>query len=89
MIKAQQILEKENYIFLLASDEPIEKIQKFIAENNYKFTFIKFTGSLTQQHIYALPTTFIYNVNGNKVDEIVGAVEWDSEEIIEKLKNIK
>lgn len=89
MLKLQEILENENYIFLLASDEPVEKIQKFIAKTNFKFNFIKFTGSLTQQHIYALPTTFVYNENGNKVDEIVGAVEWDSEEIIEKLKNIK
>ena len=35
---------------------------------------------------YALPTTYIYNEKGQKVDKIVGSVKWDSEEIIAKLK---
>jgi len=89
MLRAQDILEKENYVFLLASDESIEKIKKFKANTKYKFHFIKFTGALAQYKIYALPTTFIYNEKGDKVDRIVGAVEWDSKEIIDKLKNIQ
>jgi thiol-disulfide isomerase/thioredoxin len=89
LLKAQEILEKEDYVFLLASDESVEKIENFISKYKFDFSFIKFNGSLSEQKIYALPTTFIYNTKGEKADEIIGAVEWDSKEIIEKLKNIE
>lgn len=88
MLKSQDILEKENYVFLLASDESTEKIKKFIEKTNYKFKFIKYNGSLAKLKIHVLPTTFVYNEKGEKVDTIVGAVEWDSDEMIEKLKQI-
>ena len=89
MLHSQEILEKENYVFLLASNEETEKVKKFIDKKKYDFKFIKYKGTLAQQKIYALPTTFIYNEEGEKVETITGAVEWDSEEMIEKLKNLK
>ena len=89
MLKAQNILEKENYIFLLASDESIEKILRFKNKTQYNFNFIKFTGALAQQNIYVLTTTIIYNEKGEKIEKITGAVKWDSKEMIDKLKNLK
>ncbi len=89
LLKAQEILVKENYVFLLASDESVTKIQDFISKKEFDLNFIKFNGSLTQEKIFALPTTFIYNTKGEKVDEVVGAVEWDSREMIEKLRNVE
>jgi thiol-disulfide isomerase/thioredoxin len=89
IISAEKLLKNENYLFLLASDESEAKIHDFISKKGFDLNFIKFNGSLTQQNIYALPTTFIYNSKGEKVDEIVGAVEWDSDEIIKKLRNVQ
>ncbi|WP_291870865.1 TlpA disulfide reductase family protein [Maribacter sp.] len=89
LLRAKRILEKENYIFLLASDQSVEKIKTFKEEFNFEFNFIRFTGSFPQLKIYALPKTFIYNEKGEKVDEISGAVTWDSQEIINRLKNVK
>jgi peroxiredoxin len=89
LLKAQSRLKKEGYVFLLASDQSIETIKKFKAKKNFDFNFIKFTGSLAQLKIQALPTTFIYNEKGEKVDEITGGVEWDSQEIIGRLLKVE
>lgn len=89
LLNAQEILTKENYVFLLVSDESIAKINKFKSSSKYKFNFLISKKSMSSIGVYALPTTFIYNEKGEKVEEIVGAKKWDSEAMITKLKNIK
>ena len=87
--RLKEILEKENYVFLLATDQSEEIINSFKAKKGYKFTYIRYTGAFADLGIKALPKTFIYNEEGDKVDEISGAIAWDSHEIIEKLKSVK
>ncbi len=89
LLEAQKELAKDNYIFLLISDESQEQISEFKKKTNYDFIFLKSTKSNTSFGIYALPTTFIYNERGVKADEIIGAVQWNSKKMIDKLKNIK
>ena len=89
LLKSQAILEKENYVFLLASDQSTTIIKKFKEQKNFDFKFIKFNGSLAELNIHALPTTFIYNEKGEKVEEIVGAMQWDSEETLDRLRNLE
>jgi thiol-disulfide isomerase/thioredoxin len=89
LLEAQKILIKENYVLLLVSDESQAQILEFKKKTNYDFTFLKATKSNASLGIYALPTTYIYNEKGQKVDKIIGYVKWDSEKIITKLKNIK
>lgn len=88
LLKAQEILKESNYVFLLVSEESIAKILNFKSTTKYNFNFLKMNGSMEALGIYALPTTFIYNEEGKKVKEIVGAVHWDSEEMIQTLKEI-
>ena len=82
LLEAQKILKKENYIFLLISDESQAQISEFKKKTNYDFTFLKSTKPTTSLGIYALPTTFIYNEKGEKVDKIIGAVHWNSEKMM-------
>ncbi len=89
LLEAQQILTKYNYVFLLISDESKAQISEFKKRTNYDFTFLKSTKPTNSLGVYALPTTFVYNEKGEKLDEIIGAVQWNSEEMILKLKNIK
>ena len=89
LLKAQEILEKENYIFLLATDQSVKIINAFKARKGFEFTYIRYTGAFANLGIKALPKTFIYNEEGDKVDEISGAIAWDSPEVIEKLKSVK
>jgi len=87
MLRSQAILEKENYIFLLASDQSLDVIKAFKQRQEFDFKFIKYNGSWAEQEISSLPTTFIYNEKGEKVEKIVGGVTWDSPEVIKKLKD--
>ncbi len=89
LLEAQKTLTKDNYVFLLVSDESQAQILEFKKKTNYDFTFLRSTKPLNSLGIYALPTTFIYTEKGEKVDEIIGAVQWNSEKMIHKLKNIK
>ena len=89
LLEAQKLLTKENYIFLFISDESKAQISEFKKKTKYDFTFLKSTKSTSSLGVYALPTTFIYNEKGEKSAEIIGAVKWNSEKMIDKLKNIK
>jgi len=89
LIKAKEVLEKENYVFLLATDQPIKTIKSFKEKKNFNFNYVKLNVAFAQLGIKALPVTFIYNENGDKVDQISGAVEWDSQEMIHRLKIIE
>ena len=86
--KAEKILRDHNYIFLLVSDEKIKKISEFKNNKSFDFNFLKSAKSIETYGVYSLPTSCIFNENGKKIETIVGTITWDSEQIIEKLKNI-
>ena len=86
LLKAQEILKSDNYVFLLVSDEGINRISKFKDRKNYNFTYLKSTRSLASMRIFSLPTTVVFNEDGKKVKTTVGAIEWDSKQMIKKLK---
>tara|TARA_B110000858_G_scaffold24064_1_gene24304 strand:- start:253 stop:702 length:450 start_codon:yes stop_codon:yes gene_type:complete len=84
--RAEEILENHNYIFLLVSDEITSKISKFKKDKNFDFNFLKSVESNETLGIYSLPTSYIFDENGKKIETIVGTIAWDSEQIINKLK---
>ena len=84
--RAEEILEDYDYTFLLVSDETISKISKFKNDRNFEFNFLKSIKSYESLGIYSMPTSYIFDENGKKIETIVGAIEWDSEEMISKLK---
>ena len=84
--KAEEILEEYGYTFLLVSDETISKISNFKNEMNFDLKFLKSNKSFESLGVYAMPTSYIFDENGEIVETFVGVVEWDSEEIITKLK---
>lgn len=86
--RAEEILEDYGYTFLLISDETISKISKFKNDRDLDFNFVKSIESYESLGIYSMPTSFIFDENGKKIETIVGAIEWDSEEMINKLKTL-
>ena len=84
--KAEEILEEYGYTFLLVSDETLDEISDFKIEWNFDLNFLKSTKSFETLGVYAMPTSYIFDENGKIVETIVGAVEWDSKEMIDKLK---
>jgi peroxiredoxin len=86
--RAEKILEEHGYTFLLISDETISKISKFKNERNFDFNFLKSSKSFETLGVYSMPTSYVFDENGNIIETIVGAIEWDSEEMITKLKKL-
>jgi peroxiredoxin len=84
--RAEEILEEYGYTFLLVSDETVSKISEFKNEWNFDFNFLKSSKSFETLGVYAMPISYIFNENGQIIETIVGAIEWDSEEMINKLK---
>lgn len=89
LLKAQEVLKNENYVFLFPTTDNLEKINQFKKKENYPFQFLQFKGTLDKLNIYALPATFIFDTTGNQVKRIDGATEWDSEEILNQLRAIQ
>ena len=89
MLKAQAALLDENYVFILASDQSMEKIVAFKEKKGFDFNFVKFYGAMSDFEVSALPATFIYNEEGTMVRRYDGLTEWDSPEILSQLKAIK
>ncbi len=89
MARAQELLKDENYVFLFASDQSVEKIKAFKEKRKFGLDFIKFNGNYGDLQITALPVTLLYNEAGVQVNRIEGGVEWDASEMIEMLKLLK
>ena len=84
--RAEEILQEYGYTFLLVSDETVSKISEFKNEWNFDFNFLKSSKSFETLGVYAMPISYIFDENGQIIETIVGAIEWDSEEMINKLK---
>lgn len=85
---AQQLLKNESIVFLLASNEPLDKIKKFKASQDFDLQFIQLTSPLEDLDIMALPTTFIISPSGEKVFSEMGGRAWDDTQNIQLLKKI-
>ena len=89
LVRASEILENENYVFIFPTTDDLEKIKAFNKIKNCPLQFLHYTSTLDKLTIYAFPATLIYNTKGEMVKRIDGSTEWDSEEIINLLKNIQ
>lgn len=87
--RAAKILGEENYIFFLVSDQDMSKIKKFRDKKGFDLNFAKFNGSIEDLKIRSLPTTFIYDTEGNKAKQFSGSLEWDNEKILDNLRSVK
>mgnify|MGYP001399133445 FL=1 len=88
LLEAQNILQNHNYIFLLVSNETITRISRFKDDKKYNFNFLKSSGPNEIIGIYSLPTSYIFDEKGKKVETIVGTLDWDSDQTIKRLKTL-
>jgi thiol-disulfide isomerase/thioredoxin len=86
--RAAEILGPEGYIFLLASDEPLETITTFIAENEFSGNFIKLNTFFAIHGIQAVPSTVLYDESGQEVKSWLGAYEWDNPELLSEIRSL-
>jgi thiol-disulfide isomerase/thioredoxin len=85
--RAAAELADENYLFVLASDESLETISNFIADRDFDGHFIKLNGFFGAYGIDAVPSSSLYDEQGQLLQSWAGAFEWDSAEMLEQLRN--
>lgn len=84
---AQKILADKDIVFLLASNEDLERIDKFIKKHSYNFHYVQLE-NLEELKIQALPTTFIFNPEGKLKFSESGFRNWDESANIELITKI-
>ena len=88
LVKAQELLSEENYVFLFPSPDGSKKIKTFKQTKNYPLQFLTLNESLDKLDIYALPSTMIYATDGSVYKKIEGATDWSAPEMIELLRDV-
>ncbi|MDT8399556.1 MAG: TlpA disulfide reductase family protein [Pseudomonadales bacterium] len=84
--RAAAILEDEGFVFLLASDEPVEEIRAFVEEQGFTGNFIKLNQYFSSHGVQAVPSSVLYDAQGQPIRSWLGAYEWDSPEILAQLR---
>lgn len=84
--EAMSILKDEKVEFFFASDESTEEIEGFKAAHDYNFNYVK-VRNLTELNIMGLPTTFIFNLNGELIFSEMGYRKWDDKANIDLILN--
>lgn len=75
----------DDYVFLLASDESIETIKEFLLDREFTGKFIKLNGYVGAIGINVMPTSVMYNEDGEQIKSWEGSFEWDSAEMLAEL----
>ena len=83
--------KNEAIIFLLISNENIEKVKKYKQHKNYDMPFyINDENSNIPKMYYSrcIPSTFIINKKGQVIKAISGAEGWDEKEFVETVREL-
>ncbi len=81
---AEKKLKDSDVSLFLVSDEDISVISKFVENNPYTLNFLKSNVSNEMLGVYSLPTTILFDNKGNKVETIVGVLDFSDENLINK-----
>ena len=81
---AETKLKDNDVSLFLVSDEDVSVISKFVDNNPYTLNFLKSNVSNEMLGVYSLPTTILFDNKGNKVETIVGVLDFSDENLINK-----
>lgn len=82
---------KDDMVFILISDESLEKVKKYHTKKGYDVPFhiIDNQGEIPNLYYHeSIPYTLIINKNGKIIKTVLGAEDWDDEEFINELKKV-
>jgi len=85
--KAQTLMKGKDVVFLLASNEELDQIERFSKKNDYDFRYVQLN-NMEELKIQALPTTFIFDSEGILKFSETGTRMWDESANIELITKI-
>lgn len=83
---AAEILKSDGVTTILISDEPIEKLKQFVANENLKTPIYHSNKKLKEMSIYTIPTCYLLKNNGSVVFTHVGEEMWNDHAVLNKLR---
>ena len=83
----QNRFKDQPIVFLFASNETTEQINRFKNKQKFEFNYLHL-GNLEALNIQALPTTFIFDQTGELKFSEIGFRDWTSPASIEIITNI-
>jgi len=85
---AIEILKQDDVVFLIATDEPIERVVKYKNKRNIELPFCTFSLNAGANPMpQSRPQTYIFDKSGKLVYNRTGAFAWDDKAIVDKLKS--
>lgn len=88
IVNAMNQSDTTSVVFLMVSDEPVEKINAYLAKHNYPMTFVRLDKRFQEIGIHAIPTSYLYDRNGNEVFTKVGGANWDDPAMLEIIRSV-
>jgi thiol-disulfide isomerase/thioredoxin len=87
LVNAQEKFKNEKIVFLFASNEDVEQIEKFKLKHTFNFHYVQ-VENLEELNIQALPTTYIFDSDGKLKFSEAGLRAWDSVENMDMISKI-
>lgn len=86
LIEMEQSLS-DDFVLIAASDEDLTKINRFLEKRPFALNILQLETSMDQLGVYSLPTTLVIGREGELLETLVGAHEWNSPEQLNQLNN--
>lgn len=77
--KAQELLNDRNVVFLFPSNESVDLITGFKERRDFEFNYVQLQ-NMEALNIQALPTTMIFNTEGELIFSEMGLRDWSTPE---------
>ena len=74
---------------IAVSNEDLKLINSFLDKRKFDLEFIKLNGDLSYFNAYSLPTTVVYDKNGDESFRLTGGVDFNTNNFIEKIYEIE
>lgn len=85
---AEKALKAENVVFLIASNEEPDDIERFARKRPFSFHYVR-VQNLEELKIPALPTTYIFNKDGKLKFSETGSRDWSTQDNLNLITNSK
>ena len=87
--KVKEKFQDRNIKIIAVSNEDLKLINKFLDKRKYNLKFIKLNGDLSYFNAYSLPTTVVFDKNGEETFRLTGGVDFNTNNFINKIIEIE
>jgi len=87
--KVREKFKDKNIKIVAVSNEDLKLINSFLDKRKFNLEFIKLNGDLSYFNAYSLPTTLVFDKNGDESFRLTGGVDFNTNNFIEKIYEIE